>query len=474
MGKPDRTPKFLITLYVAALILRLIPVLAARQMPIGLDDMFQYDMLARSLAAGEGYRWYAEPDLALVERYLPFEAVAENYDPRGVLTSFRAPGYPFFLSLIYRIFGLEERFFIARIIQAFIAASLAPMTYLLARRLFPGKEKLARISGWLLVFYPYLIVYPLALATEVVFIPLVLGAVLVTLKAAESRDWRYFLLAGILFGAAALTRSVILGIIPFVLAWIWFSAKERRGAVLVFLCVAAFVIPWSVRNTRLHGQFTLVENAMGYTIYLGYHPDTKGKFQYPQSVDLLPYLDDGIRDRVGKEKALEFIQADPWVVPRYALSKLGYFFGLERKIITYFYSNNFIGYLPPVLLGLVFGLYMMPFAVIMPSAIFGVTGVSWGWKKPQLLIGLILLAYTGPHLVLLAEPRFHLAILPFLAVMAANAWVNGISDTPRWRIIVAVVLVILLVGSWAFGFIQDADKLMILFGPEGNQAYFSY
>jgi hypothetical protein len=52
--------------------------------------------------------------------------------------------------------------------------------------------------------------------------------------------------------------------------------------------------------------------------------------------------------------------------------------------------------------------------------------------------------------------------------------VNGISDTPRWRIIVAVVLVALLVGSWTFGFIQDANKLMILFGPEGNQAYFSY
>lgn len=472
MGKQDRVPKFFITLYIAALILRLIPVLLARHMPIGLDDMFQYDMLARSLAAGEGFRWYAEPDLALVERYLPFEAVAENYDPRGVLTSFRAPGYPFFLSLIYRLFGLEERFFIARLIQTFVAASLAPMTYLLAKRLFPEEEKIARISGWLLAVYPYLILYPLALASEVIFIPLVLGAVLVTLKSAESRDWRHFLLAGILFGAAALTRSVILGMVPFVLLWLWFLVKDRRGAVIVLLCVAAFVIPWSVRNTRLHGQFALVENSLGYTIYMGYHPETGGRFQYPQSVDLLPYLDDGERDRVGKEKALEFIRTDPAIIPEYAIRKLGDFFGLERRIITYFYSNNFIGYLPPYLLGLIFGLYLLPFAVISTSAVFGAVG--WPSKKPNLLIGFIILAYIAPHMVLISEPRFHLTILPFLAVMAVNFWVEGLAGRPRWRIILAVVLAILLIGSWVLGFVQDAEKLMILFGPEGNQAYFSY
>ena len=39
-----------------ALILRLIPVILARGLGIGLDDMFQYDMLARSLAAGNGFR----------------------------------------------------------------------------------------------------------------------------------------------------------------------------------------------------------------------------------------------------------------------------------------------------------------------------------------------------------------------------------------------------------------------------------
>ncbi len=44
---------FAFRIYIVALVLRLIPVFLARGLGIGLDDMFQYDMLARSLAAGQ-------------------------------------------------------------------------------------------------------------------------------------------------------------------------------------------------------------------------------------------------------------------------------------------------------------------------------------------------------------------------------------------------------------------------------------
>ena len=117
MEKKTASPRVGWILYALAVLVRLLPVIAAREMTIGLDDMFQYDMLASSLAEGEGFRWYAEADLELVERYIDIDFKAVNYDPRGVLTSFRAPGYPFFLSLIYRISGFENRFFFARLVR---------------------------------------------------------------------------------------------------------------------------------------------------------------------------------------------------------------------------------------------------------------------------------------------------------------------------------------------------------------------
>ena len=84
------------------------PVILARGLSIGLDDMFQYDMLARSLASGNGFRWYATADLARIAPYLHLDAASAALDPRGVLTTFRAPLYPGFLSLIYMVNGINS------------------------------------------------------------------------------------------------------------------------------------------------------------------------------------------------------------------------------------------------------------------------------------------------------------------------------------------------------------------------------
>jgi len=53
------------TIFIFSLITHLIVVFAFLRMPIALDDMFQYDMLARSLRSGNGYRWYAKDDVEI-------------------------------------------------------------------------------------------------------------------------------------------------------------------------------------------------------------------------------------------------------------------------------------------------------------------------------------------------------------------------------------------------------------------------
>ena len=94
---------FPIRIYIIALILRLIPVFLTANLGIGLDDMFQYDMLARSLASGNGFRWYAEEDLQMLTPYVDFDlSTAKGYDSEyGLYTSFRAPLYPVFLAVVY-------------------------------------------------------------------------------------------------------------------------------------------------------------------------------------------------------------------------------------------------------------------------------------------------------------------------------------------------------------------------------------
>ena len=138
---------FPIKIYFVALVLRLIPILLTMNLGIGLDDMFQYDMLARSLASGHGFRWYAQEDLKLLEPYVDFDlSTASGYDPQyGLYTSFRAPLYPSFLALVYSSSGLGfTRFFAARIAQGILlGAPLAPLAYLVSKKilfsLFPQR-----------------------------------------------------------------------------------------------------------------------------------------------------------------------------------------------------------------------------------------------------------------------------------------------------------------------------------------------
>jgi hypothetical protein len=498
---------FPIRIFLAALILRLIPVLSMRNMGIGLDDMFQYDMLARSIVAGNGYRWYAQEDLPLIQPFIQLDLSGTNYDPRGVPTSFRPPLYPTILALVYLASGVGGgRFFIARLVQTVLAASLAPLTYALARRFFKERPRLAIVAAWIVTLYPLLVIYPLSLATENLFFLLFLATSLALLKAADSVredekvdstaarppgnifrgllrsicESRWFILTGILLGLTSLTRSVALGMAGLTVGWIWFGLRLKEKAILVTVLLALVTVPWMVRNTLLNRRLTGVESALGYDLYVGYHPNGSGTFQYPQSLDLLPMLDDGQRDAVGREKAIEFIQADPGRFPYLILRRAGYFLGLERRAFTYFYSNDYLGYIPTSLLLLIAAILCLPFTLVAASAVLGLAVVKW--RKEIVLLGILMAGYMLPHLFIIAEDRFHLALVPFLAILAAYSWSGGWNAIrARWQtrsgkivLGIAAVAILLMCLNWTLELWRDADKLALLLGPHGNQTYSSY
>jgi hypothetical protein len=472
---------FPLRIFILALVLRLVPVLAMRNMGIGLDDMFQYDMLARSIESGNGYRWYAEADLPLIQFIVKIDPADARYDPRGVQTSFRPPFYPLFLASIYFLGGAgAHRFLIVRLVQAVLAASLAPLTFALAKRLSPDRPRVAVTAAWIIAFYPTLIFYPMALATENLFFVLVLSSLLVLLIASERKTWKWFVLGGFLLGLTALTRSVSLAFAGLAVLWIWNVLRKRMMAIVVFTTVSLVTLPWMIRNSLLHNHLTGIESALGYDLYIGYHPAGTGTFQYPQSLDLLPVMDDGLRDAIGQQNALEFIQADPGRFPYLVARKAGYFFGLERRALTYFYSNNYFGHIPAAVLLAIASLFCLPFVIISISGTFGLF-VS-RWSRETILIVLFLIGYITPHLLILAEDRFHLAIVPFLAIFAASFWTTSPAaikvlcrNRPGIiRLLLSSVIVVSLLCSWGLELWRDTGKLALLLGPNGNLTSFPY
>jgi len=485
---------FAFKIYLVALVLRLIPIIAARGLGIGLDDMFQYDMLARSLAQGHGFRWYAELDLLQLASYVDFDlSTAREYDPLlGIPTSFRAPLYPAFLAIVYFINGIDfSRFFAARLAQAiFLGAPLAPLTYFVAHRIFPlssfdneerrkKKENTSRIAAWLVAAYPLLLVYPLGLGTENPFFVLLLASFLFLLSSIDKPSTFNFLLSGIFLALTALTRSVILAFVLAAFCLLFYLHGKR--AVLSIPAFVLVIAPWIIRNSLLHGKLTGIETSMGYNLYLGYHPQGNGSFVFGPSLDLLPILDDAERDKTGTEKAIEFIKKQPERFVPLAVNRLGFFFGLEKRVLMYFYGNDLLGFIPLPLLLTISAILLLPFVVISTSAALGLSLLRW---NPQTcLLVLLLFVYTIPHVFILAEDRFHLALVPYIAILAAWLWVNGFKALPiRWResrtgkilTILSILCIFLLVINWGFELVRDWDKIAQLLGPNGNQSYFPY
>jgi len=485
---------FAFRIFIVALVLRLVPVIFARGLGIGLDDMFQYDMLARSIASGNGFRWYAQEDLNQLAAFVKFDlSSVKEYDPvRGIPTSFRAPLYPTFLAVVYFFSGTGfSRFFVARLAQAiFLGAPLAPLTYWVAKRLFPlsslqkdrgGKkqETAAQIAAWVIACYPMLLVYPLGLGTENPFFVLLLTSFLFLLLSIEKPSAFRLLLSGLFLGLTALTRSVIL---PFALAaFCMLLFLHRRQALLAILAFLLVVSPWIVRNSLLHHKLTGIETSMGYNLYLGYHPQGNGSFVFGPSLDLLPILDDAERDRIGTQKAIEFIKAQPERFLPLAINRLGFFFGLEKRVLMYFYSNNLIGYIPLPGLLTISAILLLPFVVISFSAAFGLAYLRW--KPEHILLILLLIGYILPHVFILSEDRFHLALVPYIAILAAQVWVNGFAPLRvRWNesllgklvVSLAILAAFLLTLNWGFELMRDADKISQLLGPNGNQSHFPY
>jgi hypothetical protein len=450
--------------------------------PIALDDMFQYDMLARSMLNGEGFRWFAREDLEPLRPAMEtFEILADLETPEdGLVTTFRAPGYPTFLYVLYHFGSLQTRFGLARVVQAVLSSLMAPMVVLLAFRMGTGR-RVALVSGFAMAFYPLLSFYPVGLASENLFIPLVLLSFYALVRAADSTSFKATILAGLLLGAAMITRSIIA---PFVLlASIWmgrFGQLGKRGPVLLLSLAFGICLPWAIRNSVIMGKPTFVETSLAYNLFVGYHPEGNGEFVSDVAVIPMTILDDVERNQFCMRSSLGFIRADPLEALVRVARRSAFFLGIEDREMTFFYSNNFLGVIPQPWLTGVYLLLVLPWIW---TAIFAPYGVSQSPHRASAYLAMALFAgYALPHVFVLSEPRFHLALVPIALPFAAHGWMQRrrlailIFKHSTWgrETILARMGYVILLLLWVWGFAIHWPRLLSVMGAGGNKIYLSY
>jgi 4-amino-4-deoxy-L-arabinose transferase-like glycosyltransferase len=169
------------------------------------------------------------------------------HDAHGwIASSYRPPGWPLALAGLWSVTGIDVDS--ARLLLVGLGVATAIVGALLARRLAGPTAGIA--AGALLALNPLLLATGATLESETLDTLLVLGTLLCAVRAREHRSLMAGLAAGALAGAAALTRTNDLLLVP-VVAILAAPAPLRahwRRALAIACAGLVVIAPWTIRN----------------------------------------------------------------------------------------------------------------------------------------------------------------------------------------------------------------------------------
>ena len=195
------------------------------------------------------------------------------------------PLYPYFLALLYGLFGPSVA--AAKTVQSLLGSFSCVLVWALTRRLFDGR--VAVLASLATAGYGMLLFYEGALVVANLQVLLSLLILLAVVRALERPRVSRWLGAGLLVGLSAVARPNVLLFAAAVAVWIPVALRRvvpraRRAALAgAFLAGAALmVLPVTLRNYALTGEWVLVSHAGGLNFFIGNNPDANGAFRVPR------------------------------------------------------------------------------------------------------------------------------------------------------------------------------------------------
>lgn len=432
--------------------------------------------------------------------------------PGQLLYGWQAPLYPLSLAGLYIFFGPHP--IIGKLFGIAVGVATIYVTYDLARRIFPSStnpengrsRSVAFLSAFFVAVYPGFLTGAHLLLSETLFTFLLVlafdlvaaaanytpplpplnkggtgGSCLRRTKGGLGVSLLVFA-AGAAWGAATLTRGITLYFALPLILWLavqWarrellnsgkrlrkppqLPVKSALTPVIAFAAGMILVVaPWTIRNLMVFHQIVLLETKGGVNFWLGNSPSTPNDFirnvwktgvREPM-LAALP-ADEVARDRTGYALGESFIAREPWTFIARMPIKFADFWGFERNLIDAAEATrtgkpggwNSLSKLAADLVSDV------AYVVLVLLAVAGL--VFSGGDRWKLLIGGFLLYYVFVHMVVFGDGRFHLPLIPFLAIYAAWLTVQvsrrglDLSAQPV-RILAGFALVLVFVGVWA-------------------------
>lgn len=385
MAKPFMR-SFSMKIFLIALLIRCVVIFLFQNPPISTDFLKDYDIIAKNIVQEKSFS-------------------IEANNP----VSHRLPLYPFYLALIYFIFG--HSLILLKIFNSVLSGITCVLIYSIGKKAFG--EAISKIACLLLAFYPPFIWQDMMLTSEPLFISLFIGSVFLI----------YYLkkpfLGGIILGLAILTRPIpiLLPVFVALLVSLFLKANFKmsmRNVFVTYIGIILIISPWTIRNYITQGGFILVSNyGGGASFYLG-----TTDHQIPPLVK---------NDRVQKdlESVPGFKEASALTVDRILYTagiknilknptKSLMIFGL--KPLLFWYATDSGRYD-------IFIIFMQLFYLI--PCIIGIFSSlkNPSYDKQKLLILMsIILYFLVFHTIAFSGVRYSMPIMPFIILFAGYSW----------------------------------------------------
>lgn len=425
-AKPEL--RWLGAILVLAAVLRIVWVVYAAREPQGLHDPWLYFLYGQQIAAGNGYT-------------LP------DWVPNGGPSVYYPVGYPAavggVLALVTHTPIPDNLVLASAFFNVFLGVATAGLAYELGRRLFtPAVGLLTAL--WLAVF-PNLIYHTATFLTETLFNFLMMAA-LVVLLSASWRDRRLgrerLLLFGVLLGLSALVRPISLLFLPLLLiVWLIAGFGWRRTfgySAVVLVATFAVIAPWSIRNAVVANAPVIISANVGDNLCMGHYPGAQGHFALPDHC----FGDEGYeglgraeyevrRNNDNIRKAFEFALENPRREVTLIFKKARWLWDNDHDGLWAVESYGDDPFISPALRT---GLGHLADTFFVITAVVGGLGlvafVRLPWEPRRLFFLLALLGLANVPLIFFGDARFHVPVLPLLALSAA-ALVVSLGAIPR-------------------------------------------
>ncbi len=340
-----------------------------------------------------------------------------GYSHLGLPTAWWVPGWPFYISLIYRALGQAD--IAVQLANILLADASIVLLFVIGRRAFGDRPAL--LAAGLFALWPAAIILPDTYLSENLAIPLLLltAAFAMTKPMSVGRG----LAVGVLCGPLVLVREQHL-LVPVVIAVYWLLPVSRRTVlpVLALLAGTALILtPWVVRNYETLGLKGL-STSSGLNLYISLHDGANGRYQ---DVDWQSFPLPEAKSREAAVAAYSRNEAVTWAlhnpvrVVALAPVKLGLTVLDERWIL--YHLRDATGHLHPARGSLSYFLAMAVcqgyWLLMLAFALYAV-GRRLQARDSTLLL-LVIAAVLLPELVMFGGGRFHASVLPFVLLFAA-------------------------------------------------------